>query len=353
MERKKIFGVLGFGFFLPILIIVGSFAFSGCGSVTDNSTTTTSSTTTTIATLFSHYVADLSKIKYINQPGNSDQIAIKDRCHIAIKNTETTIEVYAPATAEVLGIAYYIVRADNVPEYALYFKVSGTCYYFFAHLIDISSKLKAVGPSVPQPTSAWVAPTSPASVSAGELIGYTEGTPQAHTYDFGAYDPSHKNSVANESRYSADDRYITGVNPYLYYPESMRTDYLVLSANPAGTVVATTECRGVCRDVLGTASGYWYLTSGTDATYQEKMHIISEPNESVYWGGVGGGGYEYKTLARTPLDPEKLTIGMEYGYSGPYGYLYLSLLSSTEMGVYFSTTDPGSFPSSGYKTYQR
>ena len=283
---------------------------------------------------FTSYITDLSKISYIIQPGNSSGTVIEPRSYLAINRTESTLEVFAPTAGELIGIGYYVARADGVPEYALYFKAGGTAYYFFAHLIDVIPEISAAGPASPQPTSAYVTPTVPVSVTAGELIGHSEGTPQARTFDFGAYDTANKNAVANESRYSAEDRYLTGVNPYSYYSKDKRDAYLALTGNPAGTIVPTTECRNPCRDVPGTAAGYWHLDSGTDATYPSRMYVISEVDGSVYWGGVGGRDTDFKTASNIPSDPAGFTTGDSYQYSGSAGYLFIKLLSSTELGVY-------------------
>lgn len=319
-------------------------------AATTTSTTTTSTTTTTLAAVeFTHHITDLTLISFIIPPGSRSGDEISPHSYLSILTTEATVEVNAPVGAELSAIGYYTERSDAVPEYSLWFKVNSNVYYFFDHLVKCSPKIEAVAPATPRPDSTTVPPTSPVSVSAGEFIASAEGTLQARTFDFGAYDASHANPVANASRYSATNRYVTGINPYTYYPTSLRTQYLNKVGIAVGTLNPTTECRSPCRDVLGTAAGYWYLDSGTDATYTTNLPLLLEVDGSVRWGGVGGGGIDQNSSP----DPVAITTGESQAYTYSGNYLYIKLLDANSLGVsYGSGAPPASFPAS-YKTYVR
>jgi hypothetical protein len=299
---------------------------------------------------FTQHVTTLAKISFMVQPGSVSGDEISPHSYLSILTTEATVEVYAPAAAELSAIGYYTERVDLVPEYSLWFKVNNNLFYFFDHLVACSPKIKAVAPATPRPDSTTVAPTSPVSVTAGEFVASAEGTLQARTFDFGAYDTTNVNPVANASRYTPTNRYVTGVNPYRYYSASMRSQYLNIVGVTTGTHYPTTECQSPCRDVLGTAAGYWYLDSGTDATYTTNLPIAYRPDGSVRWGGVGGGGLDQSTLT----DPVSITTGESHAYISGSNYLYIKLISATSLGVYYgSGAPPADFPSSGYKTYAR
>ncbi|MFH1825853.1 MAG: hypothetical protein ABH823_00995 [bacterium] len=335
-----------------------------------STTTTTSASATTTTTIrvesgFTAYVTDLDNISSIIPTGSISDNLIKVRSHLTITSSISTVEVYAPMSAELDAIAYYVVRDDGVPDWALYFKVNDDFYYFFAHLIDVVPKIKAVAPGTPRDDSSSIQPTSPVSFVAGELIGSAEGSPFTKRFDFGAYDLTNTNAVANPERYYSDtpgnepDKYLTGLNPYLCYPTEMKNAHVALFATAMGVLVTTTECRGVSQDVLGTASGYWYLDADTTAVYSSRLAIAEELNGSVRWGGVGSSGsngqydatvwYDY-----TPISPARITTDESHCYESSSGYLYVKLFSTEALGVYFGTgSTPESFPSSGYKTYVR
>lgn len=322
-------------------------------------TTTIATTTTTIATttttlapvVFSDHVTDLTKIAYLVQAGSVSGDRIATHNYLSLLSTEATVEVFAPVGAELVAIGYYIERADSVPEYSLFFQVDDNVYYYFDHLVKCSPKIEAVAPATPRPDSTTVAPTAATFVAAGEFIASAEGTLQARTWDFGAYDLSHANPVANLTRYSATDRYVTGLNAFSYYPAAIRDQYLAIVGTSATQLYPTTECQSPCRDVVGTAAGYWYLDAGTDATYTSTMPLASRPDGSVRWGGVGGGGTDYRVMP----DPVTITVGAAQCYEdGAGNYLFIELLSSDELGVYYgSGATPETFPTSGYKSYVR
>jgi len=103
------------------------------------------------------------------------------------------------------------------------------------------------------------------------LLGYVS----TRGWDFGAYDNSNQNTVANMDRYlyargNGVAKYVTGVCAYNYYPEEMKQEYLKL--------IPGRECPNSSRDVPGTAAGYWFVN--------ESFNLVED--DYFYFGGVDG-----------------------------------------------------------------
>ncbi|MFH1826488.1 MAG: hypothetical protein ABH823_04270 [bacterium] len=366
MKTKKLFlsGPLSLLLFLVISCANNEAPFPSLSTTIASTTTstTTSTTGTTVPLQFSAYITDLSKIAYITPIGSigthPDGAEFKSHSFFRITDEVTTVEVYSPVSAEVVEMKYLINRADNVPEYYLLFQINDNLFFYFDHLIDVNAEIKSFRPDEPTDDSTVsFYPPSPIAIQAGELIGSTEGTLQAHNWDFGAYDTSTTPAQINPARFYGQTSRLYGICPYQYYPESMKEQYLNLFADSFGTIIPGASCGSVSQDVADTAAGAWFLDSGTDSTYKAKFVIAKTITDNIQWGGVGSGVLvDRQTDTYTPIDPAEITAGESASYQDyeRENYLFIKLLSATELGIiYGSGETPAVFPETGYKTYLR
>ena len=314
--------------------------------------------------VFTHHITDLSKIVKITPSGSA-------RSYISPRNKKERTPVYAPIDSEFGAVGYYI--ENDYPIYLLYFKVNDNVVYAFDHIGEVSDKIKAVSPQEPRfQDSRTVELSSRVPIKGGELIGYVGINPSSTGLDFLVIDHTNRNKVANPKRHETEGGptfYLTGLCPYSFYPEDMKKEYLALFGyweRDKLIYYSDPECGDISRDVIGTASGYWYLDSGTDKIYNEPLIIVSSFDGGVGWTGVGEpigffedrGGFDNSYEGEFIIVPEKLTIEQSECYvnerdsSGEF--LFVKVLSDTELAVYYGEGNcPSSFPEEGYKVYVR
>jgi len=318
--------------------------------------------------VFTHHITDLSKIVKITPSGSA-------RSYISPRNMEERTPVYAPIDSEFGAIGYYTenVNNKNYPIYLLYFKVNDNVVYAFDHIGEVSDRIKAASPQEPRfQDSRTSEPSSRISIKGGELIGYVGINPSSRIWDFFVIDHTNRNKVANPKRHYTEGGptfYLTGLCPYSFYPEDMKKEYLALFGYWERDEIiyySDPECGDISRDVIGTASGYWYLDSGTDKIYNEPLIIVSSLDGSVGWTGVGEpvgffedrGGFDNSYVAEFIIVPEELTIGQSECYvdenEASKESIFVKVLSDTELAVFYSEGKcPNSFPEEGYKVYVR
>ena len=299
--------------------------------------------------VFTHHITDLSKIAYIIPPLLPPH---SYHSYLGLKQGVPRVAVYAPADAEFFEVTFYHERGDGVPEYKLVFRVNDNFFYYFDHVIDPIPKIKAVSPKEPQPfMGAPDLATSSVFIQAGDLIAYSEGTLQARNWDFGVYDVTHKNKMANPTRHippGPTSKNVPALGPYDFFPDDR--------------IMPASECPDVSRDIVGTASGYWYLDSGTDETYEYRLEIAAGITGNVNWIGVGR-GRDQTYVDQVPTDPVDVTVGQSACYFDDVYFdnkisnrkhLFIKLLSETELGIFYGEGScPKTFPEEGYKIYVR
>jgi hypothetical protein len=106
--------------------------------------------------------------------------------------------------------------------------------------------------------------------------------------------------------------------------------------------------------VAGTASGAWFLDSGAVGDYGSQMAIAATLDDGqVRMGGVGSGLW---------IDSGDVTFALPGDITAEHCYfkdgtvLYLKVVSSTELMVYYESAAagcPGTFPSAQAKAYLR
>jgi len=313
--------------------------------------------------VFTHHIIVLSDYESLTPPGSISLNTFAEHGYLKLKDGVKRSPIYAPIDVEIRGIAYYSYSDQYVPEvtnsYDLFVFVNKDVDLFLGGIAELVPKLKAVAPQEPQETSVGNEMT-PISVKAGELLGYVEG------WDFGAYDITNRNIVANPQRHLSkwDDfpgKYVTGVCPYNYYPDDMKQEYLDLMDGK--------KCPNASRDVPGTAAGYWFGNETFHVVEDDDFYVSGESlrfvisgreDNSVGWAGFGS-GTDRVGIGASPVDPADFQVGDSFCYKNDLdwidtgkNYLFVKLLSGAELGLFYGEgICPSSFPEEGYKIYVR
>lgn len=173
---------------------------------------------------FTHDFTDNDKIKAVEPTiitvGNS-----RHRAWLDIDTAKMAkLPVYAPVDSELVNGVYK--NARGVIDYDLHFQVSCEIWYLINHVTYPVDKIKNAFPKTPQTDTRTNPPfQEPIIVKAGELLGYTTGTSNAHNFDFGVFDLNHNNTGLpgdNGSEYGKEKNFIC---PFDVLPESIKTKY--------------------------------------------------------------------------------------------------------------------------------
>ena len=193
--------------------------------------------------VFTHEITDFSKIKQLKRWGLTPQGYLKGHTYIFLKNKghsnnrviiKKPVPVYAPVDSHLILQTKYRLQGLKEVQWRLIFQVSCEIIYRFDHLDTPSDKiLKHLGNiSVDEDQIAApnVAVIPPLKITAGELIAYTKGTPQAGSWDFGVSDINKNNELPK--RLSEFENKPTGRHykyaacPYDYYNKKIKKKYL-------------------------------------------------------------------------------------------------------------------------------
>lgn len=164
---------------------------------------------------------EVDKIKSVEPtiitPGNS-----RHRAWLNISSGK--VAVYAPVDSELISGVYKDAR--GAIDYDLHFQVSCEIWYLINHVTEPVDKIKNVFPKTPQTDTRTNAPLKePIQVKAGELLGYTTGTPLAHNFDFGVFDLNHFNkdlAADKGSKYGKEANFIC---PFDVLPSDLKVKY--------------------------------------------------------------------------------------------------------------------------------
>ena len=287
-------------------------------------------------------------------------------------NQPHEVPVYAPVDSKLTMVTFYIEPTHNeqgvlvdVEQYSLSFEVSCEVSYEYDHILRLAENIAAVAPSVPAESTRNTGLRQSLSVKAGDLIGYTTGTAGAHNWDFVFNNSSKRNEFANQERYEntgdLGGGVVTSDCPYDYHSEDVRNEYYsLLNGGISGTIEGA-DCL-ISHDKPGTIAGGWFrepflrgashpyipgwaIAIGTWANGQIRVN----DGQTSVWVAPGQPTY---------ADPKTVTSEHCYEHSGrsdqpPARYVYLQLLSETELAVAFGEGScPQQLPQ-GYRTYYR
>lgn len=193
--------------------------------------------------VFTSHITDTTKLSRVTPPGtwidNNNDI----KTHSFVwNNGDVNVPVYAPVDSTLKTSTYYDQNGELY--YILTFDVSCEVFYIFDHLRSVVDKIGAVTADAPQSGTQSSGENLGVSFKAGELLGYTTGTEVAHNWDFGVYNRTEENLLANDSRFNMHERYIYAVCPYDYFTNSMRSVYSSIFGDASGSgSYSTTFCN--------------------------------------------------------------------------------------------------------------
>lgn len=161
--------------------------------------------------VFTHDITDFYRIGQITPPGSVINGHFKAHSYIWIANG-LSVPVYAPVDMTLKNGAYY--TEQGMTQYVLSFQVSCEVNIKLDHILNPIQTVRDVFPDTARPTNdtRGEAPTNEISFKAGDLIGNTSGTLEAHNWDFGVY-----NSVTGGQE--------NGVCPYDYFETNKKSAY--------------------------------------------------------------------------------------------------------------------------------
>ena len=184
--------------------------------------------------IFTHEITDLSKIKRTERWGQVKSKHLKNHSFLFLKNKYKPIPVYAPIDSYLILQTRYRMQGLKEVQWRLIFQVGCEIVYRFDHLDTLSDKLLKHLGNIPinedQDAAPNVAIKPPIEIKAGELIAYTQGTPQAGSWDFGLSDVSKNNELPkrlkNYQNKPTGRQYKYSACPYDYYPADIKKKYL-------------------------------------------------------------------------------------------------------------------------------
>lgn len=303
--------------------------------------------------LFSANFIELDKIDALGPLGGVGG-GSPGRSYMGVKVGQETA-VYNPTKSTLETIVYARRGGPSTPgEYGLYFRL-GCVLYLFDHLDRLSDEIKALAPKEPSDSSATQFGSQPNKViNAGQLLGYSNGTPLARTFDFLVEDESKKAYHINEKRWDWKQA-VDSVCPYDLFSDELKAKYYqkIGEYSDSGFIKAE-SCGGPSQDVDGTASGGWF--QGDSTTTKGKWLAIGKQFGRAELAIRETSNFLTSLKDYNPkILPDKLTPGNQVCYKGySNNWAYLSLISKTQLKLATGTgACPGSFPDAKAETWER
>lgn len=303
---------------------------------------------------------DLSKINAINPIGGT-QGGSPGRSYIEVKKG-TEAPIYNPTDAVLESIIYARRGGPDTPgEYGLLFRVCDVTY-LFDHIDKVSDKIKELSPKEPANTSRTDGGNLlNVLIKKGELLGYTDGTPQARTFDFLLMNRSKPATHINPARWQWEQA-VYAQCPYDYFTLELKDKYYqkIGEASEIGgkeSFIPAQSCGELSHDVLGTASGGWFKGESTDKkgeylaiNRQSKRVDISLKKDGMFGPDSNMRDYAPKVY------PEDIKVGEQACYHDRYGnkWVYIQLVAGSKLSVAQGSGNcPGTFPTSGSSMWER
>ncbi len=178
---------------------------------------------------FTHDLTNSEMIQKITPPS---LIASKmqDRAFLWIDQSKTTkVPIYTPVDADLIRGIYKmrITEGKETIDYDLHFQVSCEVWFFINHISDPTDKIKKLFPNTPATSTSsenYTKFSPPLHFKAGDLIGYTIGTVQAHNFDFAVFDLNNTNKLVGELK-SNDTRFNNFICPFDVFPANIKSNY--------------------------------------------------------------------------------------------------------------------------------
>lgn len=250
-------------------------------------------------------------------------------------------------------------------EYGLYFKLNCDTTLLFDHIDRVSDKILAVAPKEPSESSrTGNSPPVNMEIKKGELLGYTDGTPQARTFDFLIIDRSKPATHINPKRWEWEQA-VYSQCPYDYFTLELKEKYykkigesVEISGIPAFTPAE--NCGTLSHDKLGTIFGGWFKGESTD-TKGDFLNLATatKPINRVDIAVKKDGSFGPDSVMHDyspKVSPEDVKVGGEVCYfdSNQNKWAYIKLVSDTKLSFMRGTGScPATSPQAGSETWER
>lgn len=313
---------------------------------------------------------DLSKINAINPIGGIGG-GSPGRSYIGIlKGMETP--VYSPTDAVLENIIFAKRPKDPIKsltdtgkgEYGLYFRLSCDVTLLFDHIDKVSDKILAVAPKEPSESSKVDNPPVNLQIKKGELLGYTDGTSQARTFDFLIIDRSKPVEHINPKRWEWEQA-VYAQCPYDFFTPELKEKYYqkigeVVEKSTGREFIPAGGCGELSHDKLGTISGGWFKGDSTDtkgdylaiarATVSQKRVDVAVKKDGLF--GPDSVIHDYSPI----VFPEDLSVGQEVCYrdSNQNRWAFVKLVSDMKLSFTRGTGScPSTFPQDSSEIWER
>jgi len=304
--------------------------------------------------VFTHHFTDLSKIQALGILGGAVG-GSPGRSYVTVKEGGK-VPVYNPMEA-VLETIIWSDRGSGESEYGFYFRASCEVTYLLDHVEEIADGIKNLRPKEPATSTRTELGSQPSKViKAGELLGYTDGTPQARTFDFLLINKSKQAFHVNPNRWKWEQAVYADC-PYDYYEKDLKKQHYALLGMPAegGELVKAENCGSPSEDVAGTVSGGWFQGDSTTengkwATFGQQFNWMEMSIRE------SGANRPFSLKEFDPkITPDEVTLGQAVCFQGyENNWAYAKLVSETELAMATGTGQcPGTFPESQAEVWER
>lgn len=310
---------------------------------------------------------DLDKINAINPIGGIGG-GSPGRSYIGVKKG-VEVPVYSPTDAVLENIIFakrpkdpmHSLSDTGKGEYGLYIRLSCDVTILFDHIDKVSDKILAVAPKEASETSRSDNPPVNLEIKKGELLGFTDGTPQARTFDFLIIDRSKPVEHINPKRWEWEQA-IYSQCPYDYFTSSLKEKYykkIGESAEISGipSFTPAENCGRISHDIKGTISGGWFKGEGTDSNGDYLAIARASKRADIAVKKDGLFGQESVLHDYSPkIFPENVSVGQEVCYydQNQNKWAYVKLVSEMKLSFARGTGScPASFPESEAEIWER
>ncbi|MBN2423097.1 hypothetical protein JXB41_07785 [Candidatus Woesearchaeota archaeon] len=304
--------------------------------------------------VFSYEFTEFSKIDAF-QPIGSITGASRGRSYIIIKKGET-VPVYAPMDATLISVIYAYRGPDaDHGEYGFLFDTGCGVTFLLDHLDSASEELKRYAPAEPSRSTATNDLIS-IPVKGGTLLGYTDGTPLARTFDFLALDSAKTGSYINPDRWKWDQS-LYAICPYDLYEDNLKEKYY----QKIGTIIEgkfrkAEDCGKTIYDIENTISGGWFLDEKSTDLEGEFLLIGQQTGVVDLVVKTDREGIKLRITDYDPVQlPENIGIGESVCYQGfNNDWVYVHLIGNRTIEINNGRDAcPSSFPTKNAKKYYR
>jgi len=248
-------------------------------------------------------------------------------------------------------------RGSGQAEYGFYFRASCEVVYLLDHVEEIADGIKNLRPKEPADSTRTELGSHPkVIIKAGELLGYTDGTPQARTFDFLVMNTSKKAFHVNPARWKWEQAVYADC-PYDYYEGNLKKQHYALLGLPTqdGKLLKAESCGSPSQDVAGTVSGGWF--QGDSTTEKGKWVTFGQQFGTMEMSMRENGSNKMFSLKEfnPKITPDKVVVEQSVCFQGyDNNWAYVNLLSDKQLSLVTGTGEcPRSFPSARAETWDR